>query len=298
MFTQAIFDNMIKFESERYWFTIDHDSVVMYDRTNGDAWRDTVECRFNLTASGDIDIQSMKFIDGTEPEPDTFSGILDAWNTFKQRPEYQVLKLDENMSPLDQYEWLLIGSRFIKEFKAGKDPDASFLKILKCLNWLRSTDFYSAPASTQYHDSYPSGLLIHSLNVAVRAIQLLQSSAFSALVQPEDAVFVSLVHDWCKIGLYEQYMKNVKDEATGKWHQEAAFRYVENRAICLGHGVSSMYLVMKFFKISIEEAAAIRHHMGTWGCPEMEINELQQANRNYPLVHLIQFADQLAIVSY
>ena len=33
------------------------------------------------------------------------------------------------------------------------------------LEWLESTDFFEAPASTHYHGSYPGGLVEHSLNV-------------------------------------------------------------------------------------------------------------------------------------
>ena len=32
------------------------------------------------------------------------------------------------------------------------------------LEWLESTDFFEAPASTHYHGSYPGGLVEHSLN--------------------------------------------------------------------------------------------------------------------------------------
>ena len=33
------------------------------------------------------------------------------------------------------------------------------------MDWLESSDFYTAPASRRYHGSYQGGLLEHSLNV-------------------------------------------------------------------------------------------------------------------------------------
>lgn len=35
----------------------------------------------------------------------------------------------------------------------------------KLLEWLKSTDFFTAPASTRFHGAYPGGLVKHSLNV-------------------------------------------------------------------------------------------------------------------------------------
>jgi len=43
----------------------------------------------------------------------------------------------------------------------------------KLVNYLENeTDFFEAPASTKYHSSYVGGLLIHSLNVFKRLMQL------------------------------------------------------------------------------------------------------------------------------
>ena len=66
----------------------------------------------------------------------------------------------------------------------------------------------------------------------------------------------------------------------------------------MGHGTASMFMVMQCMKITPEEAAAIRWHMGKWNVSENEVNEFQQSNEQFPLVHLIQFADQLSITKY
>ena len=55
---------------------------------------------------------------------------------------------------------------------------------------------------------------------------------------------------------------------------------------------------MRLFRLTEEQALAIRHHMGVWNCADVEKGELQRANQTYPMVYLIQFADQLACTEY
>ena len=47
------------------------------------------------------------------------------------------------------------------------------------LSWLSNSDFFTAPASTQYHGSHPGGLLEHSLNVYDCLVEELNLSGFS-----------------------------------------------------------------------------------------------------------------------
>lgn len=173
----------------------------------------------------------------------------------------------------------------------------AFNRSYYAVNWLSTTDFYEAPASTIYHESEVGGLLKHTLVTAYHAATLSSLPEFKK-VNPEDAIFVALVHDWCKIGYYESYQKNVKNEATGQWEKQTAFKRKDLSYSCFGHGVSSMYMAQKFFKLSIDECLAIRWHMGAFRVVDSEINEMQQANETYPLVHLLQFADQLSLVKY
>ena len=304
MFTKDSFKNMPKFVEFDYWFlfeSIDHVSIFKLDHNDdGDVSFDINTPYLSNIKIADTSVEDVKHLELSSDYPEDFAeAINNAWMLFRFRPEFSIILTSDYNSVLEtQYESKLVGYRFIKEFRSGKNPDSVFDRVNRCLEWLRSTDFYTCPASTQYHDSCPSGLLVHTLRVCNRTLELLDCSAFKNIVNVEDAIFVALVHDWCKIGLYQPYSKNVKDPNTGTWVAVEAYKYNDDRAICLGHGVSSMYLAMKFFNISIEVAAAIRHHMSVWNCPQPEFNELQQANRNYPLVHLIQFADQLSIVNY
>lgn len=195
-----------------------------------------------------------------------------------------------------EYDRVLEEAVIGRATNAGKDVDRAKQVVTRIIAWLESTDFYTAPASTQYHESFLGGLCYHTLKVASNALDLCKVEKFNA-VNEFDAVLVALMHDWCKINFYEPYKRNVKNESTGTWESVTAFRY-RGAQVPLGHGVTSMFLAQKFFQLSVDECAALRWHMGAWRVCESEHSELQSANENYPLVHLIQFADQLSITNY
>lgn len=227
--------------------------------------------------------------------------ILEDFRKFCNRPEFRVMYIDisTDASTLqDIYEELLVGAVFLREIYNNRNPDDSWNIVERALKWLRTTDFYVAPASSRFHESFDGGLCFHSIKVAKRTVELMYSSKFCDESRIGSAVLCALTHDWCKIGLYESYLKNVKNEKTGIWEKEKAFRYKGDSMINLGHGVSSMFLASKFFKLSLEEASAIRWHMGAYRTDSNEFNELQSSNELYPLCHLIQFADQLSLVKY
>ena len=216
---------------------------------------------------------------------------------FLTRPEAAVGKQASKENMVLSYETLLVGASLIRCWAPGVDPDTYLGAIMKCIEWLTTTDFYVCPASTRYHGSYASGLLEHSLDVYNVGLSLRNCDKFKDLVDIASFTVCALAHDWCKIGMYEEYTKNVKNEDTGKWESVAAYR-TNMKGVPLGHGVTSMFLAGRCFKLSTEEALAIRWHMGAWRVVDSEMDELQAANEKFPLVHLLQFADQLSIVSY
>lgn len=297
MFDTAKFDAMPKYDEFKYWFI----------RTGLKS--------FNVIdlKTGESGIYQLHTIDDGFNEPvitctDTSriigDDILQAFYAYTDRPEYLVGAIVPVIGQtveqlIDTYETLLVGTAFIRAREAGKCPDSAYQKFSDvCLTWIASTDMYTAPASTKYHEAYFSGLLVHSLNVYNNIIQLLYGmNCFKNNVSIQSAALVALVHDWCKIDLYESYERNVKNDVTGKWEKELCFRY-NQRGIPLGHGVASMFLASKCIKLSQIEALAIRWHMGWCRVADADMNELQTANENFPLVHLLQFADQLSICNY
>ena len=208
------------------------------------------------------------------------------------------------------YEELLAKALLVR---AGqRDPEISETKPAKILphikhiiSWLRTTDFYTAPASTKYHDSYYAGLLTHTLLAYNQLVALRSVPKFSKVVNEQwwSAVFSILVHDWCKIGRYESYLKNVKNEETGEWVQVNAYKYTEDRVGRLGHATQSLVMAMqicntKYTSLTFEEISAIRWHMDNWDMTSYDAQDLQRCNEQIPMVRMIQFADQLAVTEY
>ncbi len=137
--------------------------------------------------------------------------------------------------------------------------------IQKFSDYLINSDFFSAPASSRYHLSCPGGLALHSLNVYNRLIKEVCSEYDSIESSPyslETLTIVALFHDVCKIDFYEIYFRNVKDDKTGKWNKEAAYKV--NELLPIEHSSKSQYIVRSFLDLSREESVAILSHMGSF----------------------------------
>lgn len=230
--------------------------------------------------------------------------IQDDFKAFQTtRPEYivgSILNLQEAdlKTMKEMYQKLLVGVALIRARNNHVTDldDVTMRKIGSCLEWLDTTDFYTAPASTIYHNCVPGGLLQHTLEVVNNIIPLLTLPKFKD-IRVENAVLTALVHDWCKIGLYEMYTRNVKNETTNTWEKVPSYKHKDS--FCpFGHGVSSLFLVQRFFKLNIDDALAIRWHMGEYNCADNERNDLHHANETYPIVQALQFADRLSITKY
>ena len=197
----------------------------------------------------------------------------------------------------DTYDRLIYGVSLIRAKQNGtKDPDVAIPKITKILSWLHSTDFYTAPASTKWHEVFECGLVIHTLNVVNQVLELTELTKFST-VRLESAVLCALVHDWGKIDCYRPYNKNVKNEETGEWNSVPAYTKIDSK-FPFGHCTSSMVLAQQAFVLSLDELLAIRWHHGDWDVSQKEVSDLQVANAEVPLVFMLQFADRLAITRY
>ena len=128
------------------------------------------------------------------------------------------------------------------------------------LQWLDSTDFYTAPASTRYHGAYEGGLVEHSLNV-YRELKVL-CKALEIPAPEETIAIVTLFHDLCKANSYKTERRWRKDE-NDRWEQYSTYKFYEDFAFG-GHGSKSVYLIMYFMSLKPEEASAINCHMGQW----------------------------------
>ena len=159
----------------------------------------------------------------------------------------------------------------------------------KLLDWLATTDFFKAPASTRFHGACEEGLVMHSLNV----YHALMDRFFEEGDNPESMAVCGLLHDLCKANYYRTGTRNVKNEATGQWEKVPVFM-VEDQ-FPYGHGEKSVYLIERFIRLKPAEAVAIRWHMGGFddaargGC-----RAISEAYDAYPLAVKLHLADLTA----
>ena len=157
----------------------------------------------------------------------------------------QVLDIEQNKK-----EFIEIYNKYIT--REGAD---------KLLEWLQTTDFFVAPASTKFHSAVEGGLCFHSLNVYNRFLNNLKNEfgeQLSQKISDESIAIIALLHDICKVNCYKVDYRNVKVD--GEWTKQPYFAY--NDTLPYGHGEKSVYMISGFFKLTREEAMAINWHMG------------------------------------
>ena len=160
------------------------------------------------------------------------------------------------------------------------------------MEWLESTDFFQAPASTKYHEAYSGGLEEHSVKVYHELHRLLKAYPELA-VSDETIAIVSLLHDVCKANCYKVEYRNRKNEATGQWEKYPAYTF--NEDFCFGgHGSKSVYLIQKFMPLTDQEAVAINCHMGA----SANDYSVFDSFRAYPLAFLLHTADVSATIEW
>lgn len=131
----------------------------------------------------------------------------------------------------------------------------------KLLGWLKSTDFFTAPASYRFHSSFEGGLAHHSMNVYRRLKKNVQSefgAGYASFISDESIAVCGLLHDVCKAEYYKTEMRNVKEN--GVWVQRPYYAVEEK--LPYGHGEKSVYIINGFMRLTREEALAINWHMG------------------------------------
>ena len=156
----------------------------------------------------------------------------------------------------------------------------------RLLEWLLSTDFFTAPASTRFHAAYEGGLVEHSLNV----YRIMMKKHFvEGEDDPESAAICTLLHDICKAGFYEVSFRNRKNDA-GVW--EKVPYYTINDKFPYGHGEKSVFLIERFMRLKNEEAVAIRWHMGGFDdAAKSGSFAIAHAYENYPLAVKLHQSD-------
>lgn len=176
--------------------------------------------------------------------------------------------------------------------------------IEELCNYLKTTDFFTAPASTSYHLAEAGGLCKHSINVYENMIKLRDIFCPD---MPDDTIKVtSLLHDLAKIDFYTTEVKNKKVYSeNGSKHDEMGrfdwvsipgYRVKESKdrdLICSEHGVNSYMIANRFIQFSAAEACAImNHHAGMDN--GFVLRDLNEAFNRFPTLTLLHVSDLLS----
>lgn len=158
------------------------------------------------------------------------------------------------------------------------------------IDWLNAkTDFFTAPASSQFHGAYVGGLVVHSLAV----YKYLKNFTKTLPDMAEDTLIITgLLHDLCKVNFFVRQTRNVKIPGERRWEEEESFGIEDS--LPMGHGEKSVYLAMKYIPLTDQEALAIRWHMGGYDdAARAYIGGKAQSNayRAYPMAAALNIAD-------
>ena len=168
-------------------------------------------------------------------------------------------------------------------------PKEEFIQIYKenitrkgadeLLEWLQRTDFFTAPASARYHCACEGGVSVFNT--------MMEKHFDEETDSVESFAICALLHDLCKAQFYKVSTRNVKNEQTGQWEKVPYFA-IEDQ-FPYGHGEKSVFLIERKMRLKIEEAMAIRWHMGEFG--DKNSNVISQAYDKYPLAVKLHLAD-------
>ena len=112
--------------------------------------------------------------------------------------------------------------------------------------FLCESDYFTAPASSRFHNSFPGGLCLHSLNL-VHSFNAVNKQLLTPL--PVDSVVIcGLLHDLCKVNTYLK--------------TDAGYESVNG---IKGHATVSLARIGEYIKLTPKEEDIIRYHMGPFG---------------------------------
>jgi len=129
------------------------------------------------------------------------------------------------------------------------------------LDYLLKTDFFTAPASTQFHSAYEGGLAEHCISVYHRFLNAVKNEYgdnYTEKISDETVAICALLHDICKADIYKVDYRNKKVD--GNWVQVPVYIVEDN--LPYGHGEKSVYIINGFMRLTREEAMIINWHMG------------------------------------
>jgi len=158
--------------------------------------------------------------------------------------------------------------------------------------------FCTDPASSNinYHSCHDGGLMSHTLNVIKAMYKLNGTGLYNC--DRESIAVVGLFHDLGKIGSYQpdqaMYIDLLADD---QWKYKRGYRYSSNPDLNDGltHSLRSLRTLSKInFPLLDDEYNAIFQHDSYF---EEQNRSLAMMRCNFPLVKLLQHADQMATIN-
>jgi len=167
--------------------------------------------------------------------------------------------------------------------------------ILELLKFLEATDFYTSPASSRFHNSFPGGLVDHSIKVY--RLLFVKNRDYNRNLPEDSLIICGLLHDISKINSYSIELKWTKSTATrNQWVQQKQY-CMNTNCLDLGHGEGSVIELMRFLELTPFEKAAIRFHMG-FSLPKEQYYSLNNTIKLFPDICLLMTADYESATLY
>lgn len=266
-------------------------------------WKDPKGDRKVMTPNGEVITCTCT----GKPGEETGIGYVPHWATcpeekqFRKEPDGTTQRKEDDTMEKKNTDALI--QRFEAEMAKVKRPG-----IDKLMAYIRSSDFYTAPASTKYHLSVPGGLLQHSLNVldVMRGMMTKEydgknedgtpkvkyhytvAGKFVTTITEESLIIMALLHDICKTYFYVPGTRNVK--VKGRWKEVPTFTV--NDRMPLGHGPKSAMIIKEYIQLDSSEMYAIWYHMGF--SDDMDKLTTGNAIQKFPIIWALHTADMMA----
>lgn len=122
--------------------------------------------------------------------------------------------------------------------------------MAELVEYLKTSDYFSAPASTKWHGDYEGGLCEHSLKVTLMFRE--RNRQLEIPISEESVILCGTLHDVCKVGLYIK---------SGSVYKSVAGHPAKNR-----HAKLSINIIEQFIELTDLEKDIILYHMGLFGC--------------------------------
>lgn len=161
----------------------------------------------------------------------------------------------------------------LQEFKK-KAPRIVNDELIK---YLDENGYFIKPASIKYHGTHDGALYDHSKTVA-EMLKIYTECGLCKWERKESPFVIGMFHDLCKLETYKK--------SDNGW-------VYDNGRIHTGHGEFSLILLMNYMKLTQQEIACIRWHMGAF-CDSKDWEQYGLAVKKYKEVLYTHTADMHA----